>query len=104
MATKGPQMSHEDYLELYREYKDNGDPVNRYWLDPEDKWWDIGFYAMILFIAIFAAFNVATTGIMTPNQFALNHAVTYIWVVLAAIYTFVVVFENFFDPKMREHR
>ena len=104
MATKGPQKSHDELLEDYREYKPNGDAVHRYWMDSDDKWWDLSYYVHITYLSLFIAIDAATTTIMTPTQFTLNHTVTFVWVLAAGIYTYAMALENFFDPKMKEHR
>lgn len=81
-----------DQIEELRDYKPDGTPRKRYWMEPLDKWWDFGFYFHIfILIGVWMLYNAVTTGYMTKAQFILEHTITFIWVILAGIYSAAAV-------------
>ena len=81
-----------DYMMDYQKYKPDGTPFKRYWLDPGDKWWDIGFYFhCFILIGFWMLYNAVTTGYMTRIQFVLDHTITVFWVYCAGIYSATAV-------------
>lgn len=85
----------EDQIAELRNYKPDGTPVIRYWLEPGDKWWDFGFYFhCFILIGFWMLYNVMTTGHMTHTQFMLNHTITVFWVYCAGIYSAAAVVQD----------
>lgn len=79
-------------LEELRNYKTDGTPVSRYWMEPGDKWWDFSFYFhCFILIGGWMLYNAVTTHYITHAQFILNHTITFVWVVCAGIYSFTAV-------------
>ena len=90
-------------IEELRDYDSNGCPVNRYWMEPGDKWWDFGFYFhCIILIGIWTIYDVSTTGYMTETQFKLNHTITVFWVFCAGIYSAVAVVHDIMDSGKKK--
>lgn len=78
----------QDQIAELRNYKPDGTPVIRYWIEPPDMWWDIGFYFhCFILIGFWMLYNALTTHHMTEMQFMLNHTITFFWVVCAGIYS-----------------
>jgi len=79
----------EDQIAELRDYKPDGTPVVRYWIEGEgDKWWDIGaYFHCFILIGFWMLYNALTTHHMTHVQFMLNHTITFFWVVCAGIYS-----------------
>jgi hypothetical protein len=75
-------------LEELRDYKSDGTPTKRYWMEPLDRWWDFGFYFhCLILIGVWMLYSVFTTGYLTKVQFMLNHTITVFWVFCAGIYS-----------------
>lgn len=88
----------QELLDELREYKPDGTPVHRYWLEPGDKWWDLGaYFHCLVLIGIWMLYDAVTTGYMTKTQFIVDHAITVFWVYCAGIYSFTVVVIDMID-------
>ena len=97
--------THDDQIAELRDYKPDGTPVIRYWLEENDKWWDIGFYFhCIILIGFWMLYNVMTTGHMTQVQFMLNHTITVFWVYCAGIYSATVVVKDIMAAVKRREQ
>ena len=89
------EQTSEEIVEGLRKYTSDGDAVHRYWMEPLDKWWDIGFYFHVfVLIGFWMLYNAVTTGYMTRVQFMLDHTITVFWVYCAGIYSFTVVVQD----------
>lgn len=78
----------QEITEELRNYKPDGTPEIRYWIDKDDMWWDIGFYFhCFVLIGFWMLYNALTTHHMTRVQFMLDHTITFFWVVCAGIYS-----------------
>lgn len=99
-------MDSQSQIEELRDYKPDGTPVKRYWMEPGDKWWDFGFYFhVVVLIGAWMLYDAATTHYMTRAQFMLNHTITVIWVFAAGIYSaYAVVVDVIAAGKKRKRK